>query len=116
MSDDYPAEGLVGDRRKTPTVPDFTAQQTWVMDVIAEKAAQRAVDKLVERGCPFSCDVKVLLYGDDSAGVPGMKQRLVDVESTIGRLNRITWIAVSGVVLAVIGLIGMLVQVGIVGK
>ena len=49
-------------------------------------------------------------------GQAGLDERVRELDRWVGRINRLTWIAVSGVVLAVIGIIATLVQVAILGR
>ena len=107
--------GTVGDRRKQ-TVPGFTPEQSWAMDVVAERAATRVVEKFTASGCPFPCSVRTVVLGSSETGVVGLDDRVRSLETFTNRINRITWVAVSGVVLAVIGIIATLVQVALIGK
>ena len=106
---------IVGDRRKT-AVPGFTPEQSWAMDVVAERAATRVVEKFALNGCPFPCPVRTVVLGSSETGVVGLDDRVRELERFTARINRITWVAVSGVILAVIGIIATLVQVALIGK
>jgi hypothetical protein len=68
-------------------VPAFTADQSWVMDVVAEKAANRVLEKFFENGCPVPCArvdaISAAVFGRAETGVVGLVQRTTIAESEI---------------------------------
>lgn len=103
------------------SIPGFTAEQKWVIEQVADAAAERAIAKLRENGCPVSgCsergELQAVVFGRAEAGIVGLDERVATLERTNATLRRVTWMAVSGVVLGVIGLVFALVQLAITGS
>jgi hypothetical protein len=99
------------------SVPEFTPQQVWVLDVVAERAANKVVDRLTQRECPLPCPkmdaVAKFCFGKAEDGLAGVDTRLLANEAAVARLTEsITWlkrtvagaIASGAVIFAVWGL------------
>lgn len=75
----------------TGAVPGFTAEQSWVLDVVAERAAQRAVEKLRLGDCPVACAKMEALdkfcFGRAEDGIAGVDNRLPAAEAAVERLT-----------------------------
>jgi len=96
-------------------IPGFTAEQAWVINTIAEKAATKAADKavaaLTTRPCPFACedmtDVKETLYGAD-----GIKSRVTTLEEQVANLVWLSRSALGAAIVAAVAAIASLVLKG----
>ena len=99
------------------SVPEFTPQQVWVLDVVAERAANKAVERLTQRDCPLSCPrmdaISKFCFGKAEDNVPGLDVRVPAAEAAIATVQEsITWLkrtlagalAAGGVALVVWGL------------
>jgi hypothetical protein len=78
-------------------VPGFTPEQSWALDVVAERAAQRAVDKLRLGPCPVTCArmeaVDRFCFGKAEDGIAGVDTRLPAQEAAVARLtDSILWL------------------------
>lgn len=95
-------------------VPGFSPQQVWVLDVVAERAAQKAIDGLIKRDCPLPCSrmlaVEQVVFGRAEAGLAGLDARVPANERAIAEVtDTIVWLkrtiagafAAGGVALAV---------------
>ena len=68
-------------------IPEFSATQKWVIEVVAEKAADKAVEKFFINGCPMPCrrveDVETVVFGRTEKGIVGLDQRMASVERAV---------------------------------
>jgi len=75
---------------KTP-VPGFSAEQSWAVDVVAERAADRVLAKFFANGCPVPCPrvdaISGAVFGRAENGVPGLVQRTAANEDAIAALQ-----------------------------
>ncbi len=85
--------------RANTALPEFTAAQTWVLEVVAEKAADKAVEKFSAQPCTLSCPrmeaVEGVTFGNAEHGVRGLDDRLMTAEKTLANLIRLMWLAVG---------------------
>lgn len=89
------------------SVPEFTPQQVWVLDVVAERAANKVVDRLTQRECQLPCPkmdaVSKFCFGKAEDGVPGLDVRVPAAETAIAAVQEsITWLkrTVAGAIAA----------------
>jgi hypothetical protein len=78
-------------------VPGFTPEQVWVLDVVAERAAQKAIDGLVRRDCPLPCSrmlaVEQVVFGRAESGLAGLDARMPANERAIAEVaDTIVWL------------------------
>lgn len=95
--------GIAGDRRQS--VPGFTEDQVWAMNVVAERAAERVLEKFVSGGCQLPCDVKMVVLGSPDGKVIGIDDRVRELERFAARITRLTWLVIGALVVSVIGLL-----------
>lgn len=97
-------------------LPGFTPEQTWVLNTIADKAAQRAIEQFAKRDCVLVCPrmdaVEMVTFGRTERGVVGLDQRMAAVERTLATLRRVTWLAVGALITSIGSLtVGIIVYV-----
>lgn len=85
------------EEKQAGAIPGFTAEQSWALDVVAERAAQRAIDKLWLGDCPVACARMEALdkfcFGRAEDDFAGVDTRLPAVESAVARLaGSIAWL------------------------
>ncbi len=102
------------------------------MNIVAEQAAERVVAKLRESGCPVDgCaergSLETVVFGKTEKNIVGLDQRVADVEREIKQLRDTqlelaasnTWMRrlfFSTVAVAIISLLGNLVQAGVFNR
>ena len=79
------------DDERQAAVPGFTVEQSWAMDVVAERAADRVLAKFFENGCPVPCPkvdaISATVFGRAETGVVGLVQRQATAEADIAALQ-----------------------------
>lgn len=87
---DETARGITGDRRQS--VPGFTEEQVWAMNVVAERAAQRVLEKFVSGGCHIPCALKTVVCGSEDGKVTGLDATVARHERELQELlDNIKW-------------------------
>jgi hypothetical protein len=101
-------------------VPGFTPEQSYILDVVAERAARRVVAELKSDGCPFECKdmeaVKTVVFGSTEKNIVGLDQQVANNSGTIKQIRRVTWIAVSAFIVSSVGLMFTVAQIAILGR
>ena len=82
----------MADESQQSAVPGFTAEQSWAVDVVAERAADRVLAKFFANGCPVPCPkvdaISGAVFGRAENGVPGLVQRTAANEDAIAALQK----------------------------
>ncbi len=82
----------MADDSQQSSVPGFTAEQSWAVDVVAERAADRVLAKFFANGCPVPCPkvdaISGAVFGRVENGVPGLVQRTAANEDAIAALQK----------------------------
>jgi hypothetical protein len=78
-------------------IPGFTAAQSWALTVVAERAAEAAVSRLLQRDCQLPCPrmaaVETVVFGRAESGVVGLDERIGANERALSRLGEsIVWL------------------------
>lgn len=114
MTDD--TTGIIGDRRRNPFAGFSDAEYLLFRAQMREEARQGAEEAITAHFGRFCTEhrertesLETVVFGRRERGVVGLDQRMDIVEGAISRAARALWVAVSAIIVAVVGfLVSML--------
>lgn len=102
---------VTAERRRAWLPNDETTLRMMIREEVRAGMADFAADPRCPRPCAQMVAVEAVVFGKDEDNQAGLAERMRNVESYLGKVSRLTWIALGSAVTGSIGLIFSLIAV-----